>query len=218
MRSALCPSCGHRKGRRACPALGRAICTVCCGSKRRVEIQCPPDCAYLAVAELHPPAVVQRRRERQGRFLASLVDGLTQAQYQVFLFVQVTVAAHAARAVQPLLDRDVEDAARALASTFETASKGIIYEHPAASRPAQRLMADVGAAMESLGREGPPPRDGDVAAALRRTERAAQEAAREFGGERALLELLAEVFPTAADHAVPRARADAAPGSGLILP
>lgn len=219
MSSITCPSCGQRKGRRACPALGRPICTVCCGSKRLVEIRCPSDCAYLAVAEQHPPAVVQRRRERQGRWLASVVDGLTQAQYQLFLFVQVSVAAHATRAAWPLLDRDVEEAARALASTFETASKGIIYEHQAASLPAQRLTADVRAAIETLGREGRPPRDDDLASALRRTERAAQEAGREFGGERAYLDLLAELFPKRAERAVAEGGIDEGPrASGLIIP
>lgn len=219
MGSITCPSCGRRKGRRACPALGRPICTVCCGSKRLVEIRCPSDCAYLAVAEQHPPAVVQRRRERQGRWLASVVDGLTQAQYQLFLFVQVSIAAHATRAAWPLLDRDVEEAARALASTFETASKGIIYEHQAASLPAQRLAADVRAAIEALGREGRPARDDDVASALQRTERAAQKAGREFGGERAYLDLLAELFPKAAERAVAEGGIDAGPrASGLIIP
>ncbi len=219
MSSALCPSCGKRKGRRACPALGRSICAVCCGTKRLVEIRCPPDCAYLAAAEQHPPAAVQRRRERQGRFLASVVEGLTEAQYHVFLFVQVTVAASAAGTAQRLLDRDVEAAARALASTFETASKGIIYEHQAAALPAQRLAAEVRAAIETLGRDGHPPRDGDLAVVLRRTERAAQEAGRQFDGERAFVELLAELFPNAADRVASSGSAGAGPGSsGLIIP
>lgn len=219
MSATRCPSCGTRRARRACPALGRPICAVCCGTKRRGEIRCPPDCAYLAAAEQHPPAAVQRRRERQGRFVASVVDGLAQAQYQLFLFVQMTVAAHAALANERLLDRDVEEAARALASTFETASKGIIYEHQATSLPAQRLAADVRAAIEKIGREGPPPRDGDLAVVLRRTERATREASREFGGERAYLALLAELFPNAKDSIVSFGSAAAGPGSsGLIIP
>jgi hypothetical protein len=42
-----CPLCLKRKGRRACPAKGAAICPHCCGTKRRVEIDCPEDCVYL---------------------------------------------------------------------------------------------------------------------------------------------------------------------------
>ena len=45
---AKCLSCSERKGKRSCPALEGMICSQCCGSKREVEIQCPPDCSYLA--------------------------------------------------------------------------------------------------------------------------------------------------------------------------
>lgn len=214
MSTGTCLSCGARRGRRACPALAGSICAVCCGSKRVVEIRCPSTCAYLAAAEQHPPAVVHRRRQRQGRLLASVVDGLTQAQYQLFLFVQSRIAAHSARAELRLVDRDVEEAARALASTFETASKGIIYEHQAGSMSARRLTAEVRKAIEALGRDGHPPRDSDVASAMRRTERAAQEAGREFGGERAYVDLLADVFPNAGGQEP----AERGTGTGLIVP
>jgi hypothetical protein len=42
-----CSSCDRRKGKRACPALGGVICPRCCGSKRIVEIRCPPTCRHL---------------------------------------------------------------------------------------------------------------------------------------------------------------------------
>ncbi len=34
------------KSRNLCPAAGKVICSVCCGSKRGSEINCSPDCAY----------------------------------------------------------------------------------------------------------------------------------------------------------------------------
>jgi hypothetical protein len=218
MSALTCPSCGERKGRRSCPAIGRQICTVCCGTKRQVEIRCPSDCPYLTTARQHPPAVVQRRRERQGRFLATVVDGLTQGQYQLFLLLQIAVAGHAARTAPGPRDRDIADAAGALAATYETASKGIIYEHHAAGLPAQRLVADLRAAVEAVGREGRVPRDADLAAALRRTERAAREAEREFGGEEAYRDLLADLFPAAGDQPAPGAAADAPASPRLIIP
>jgi hypothetical protein len=219
MSAETCPSCGKRKGRRACPALAHTICAVCCGTKRLVEIRCPSDCAYLASAEQHPPAVVQRRREVQGRVLASVVDGLAQAQYQLFLLVQLTIARYLPRVTDQLLDRDVADAAAALAATFETATKGIIYDHLAVSLPAQRLSAEVRTAIDALGREGHPPRDGDVAVALRRTEKAVEEAGRAIGGERAYLELVADVFARASEQPRRAGPAERAPGaSRLIIP
>ena len=42
-----CVYCGQRKGKRPCPALGGAICTICCGEHRVVRVACPPDCSYL---------------------------------------------------------------------------------------------------------------------------------------------------------------------------
>ena len=44
---AKCLSCSERKGKRSCPALEGMICSQCSGSKREVEIKCPPDCSYL---------------------------------------------------------------------------------------------------------------------------------------------------------------------------
>ncbi len=218
MSAQVCPSCGERKGRRACPALGRNICTVCCGTKRLSEIRCPADCPYLSSARQHPPAVVQRRRERQGRYLATMVDGLTQGQYQLFLLLQIAAAGHAARVGSGLRDREIAEAAGALAATYETAAKGIIYEHQAADLLAQRLVADLRAAIEAVGREGRVPRDADLAAALRRTERAAREAERAFGGEGAYRDLLADLFPDAGAQPAPGPAAGAPDVPRLIIP
>ena len=83
MAKPACPLCDRRRGRRSCPALGESICSACCGTKRRTQIACPPDCVYLESAAAHPPAVVQRRRERDGGFLAALLHGLTGPQQRL---------------------------------------------------------------------------------------------------------------------------------------
>ena len=44
---AKCASCTTKKGKRSCPALGSLICPQCCGTKKRKEIDCPPDCFFL---------------------------------------------------------------------------------------------------------------------------------------------------------------------------
>jgi hypothetical protein len=212
-----CPSCGRRRARRACPALGRQICAVCCGTKRLVEIACPPGCGYLSSARQHPPAVEQRKQEREGRFLAGIVQGLSESQYHLFLFLQMAVARHARPAMPPLLDRDVADATRAMADTAATAVKGIIYEHQTSSLPAQRLAGDLKAAIETLTKAGQGPRDGDLTLALRASERAAAEATRALGGDRAYVELVGRLFKPGPDSEA----GDAAPlreTSGLILP
>lgn len=42
-----CLYCHHRKGKRACPALGGMICSQCCGTNRITNISCPSSCAFL---------------------------------------------------------------------------------------------------------------------------------------------------------------------------
>jgi len=44
---AKCLTCGERKANRLCPAVNGNICSLCCGTKRRKDIECPPGCDYL---------------------------------------------------------------------------------------------------------------------------------------------------------------------------
>src|SRR5687768_12383425 len=112
----LCPLCRTRKAKRACPALNQSICAVCCGTKRLTEINCPETCSYLSTSRSHPPAVVQRRQEKDLRFVLPLLAELTDQQYQLLLFFQGLVVQHAAAAVPSLVDSDVTEATVALAS------------------------------------------------------------------------------------------------------
>lgn len=46
--ASLCRKCGKRLAKRSCPALGSAICQLCCGQLRGKEVHCPPACPHLA--------------------------------------------------------------------------------------------------------------------------------------------------------------------------
>jgi hypothetical protein len=178
----ICPLCGVRKAKRACPALGRDICAVCCGTKRLTEIACTPDCRYLSSARAHPAAVVQRQQERDMAFVLPRISDLSKMQYRLFLFVQAIVLQHAKSAVPPLLDSDVAEAAATVAKTIETARSGIIYEHQATALPAQRLATEVGQAVMDVARRAGADAsrvERDAAMALRRIERLATDAATE---------------------------------------
>src|SRR3989338_95475 len=129
-----CASCAQRKGRRECPALGRTICTVCCGTKRLIEIRCPSTCTYLTAAREHPPAVVRRQQERDVARLLPAIRQLTERQYELFFLFHAAIERYTpgvfiADGSTRLVDADVADAAAALASTLETAARGVIYEH-----------------------------------------------------------------------------------------
>ena len=216
MADSRCISCGRRKGRRVCPALAGSICPACCGTKRLGEIACPPDCTYLATARHHPPAVVQRRQEREARFLVPLIHNLSERQHRLFLFVQSVIVRARPSALPPLTDRDVADAAAALAATLETERRGIIYEHHAASLPAQRLEQDLVAAVETHRKNGPASLDRDLVTVLRRTERAARAAAEHLvGGDEAYLDLVEQTLrhvaqQSGADESQPHGAGEAA--------
>jgi hypothetical protein len=194
-----CPLCGTRKARRACPALGHDICALCCGTKRLTQIACPPHCAWLASSKAHPPANVLRQRDRDLRFIAPMLQELPERAGTIFLLVQNVVIRYARTAIPPLRDGDVAEATATLASTFETAARGIIYEHQATSLPAQRLMAELRTAIEDVTRQAGAGRESavmrDASAALRRIEWGAREAPTRLGpGDRPFLDLLARSF------------------------
>jgi hypothetical protein len=83
----ICPLCGVRRARRGCPALGKQICAVCCGTKRLVEIQCPSDCPWLASAREHPPAVAVRQQQRDFGVMLEGMRDFSRRQSQLFILV-----------------------------------------------------------------------------------------------------------------------------------
>jgi hypothetical protein len=128
---------------------------------------------------------VLRQRERDWHFLAEAVGQLSQRAYTVLLLLQDVVRRHRRGAIPALHDADVRDASAALASTLETTARGIIYEHQAASLPAQRLLAELRAGVEDIARRAGADKErlvtADAAAALRRMEWAAREAGTRLG-------------------------------------
>lgn len=222
---AICPLCSTRKARRACPALGREICPVCCGTKRLVEIACPADCQYLTSARAHPPAVVQRQQERDVRFLLAHLSDVPEIQYQLVLVFQALVLQHARQAMPPLVDADVAEAAATVAATIETARKGIIYEHRAASLTAQRLATAISERIADFvkraGAEGGRI-ERDAAAALRALERLARAAATELPDpsdpHTSWLALAARVTSASASTPEPGSTSSETPAPRIVLP
>ncbi|HIM52311.1 MAG TPA: hypothetical protein EYM36_10405 [Acidobacteria bacterium] len=224
MSAETCPLCRRRRARRACPALGYQICAVCCGTKRLREIRCPSDCTYLVSARTHPPAVVRRQQERDARFLLPIIDGLGRRQYQLFFVVQATIHRLAETDEMPVNDDVVRDTAQALAATYETASKGIIYEHRPSSLPAERLARELKPLLEGKDGRGPVASERDLLEVLRRVERAATDARKTLdGGTHAYLDLVGRVMRSSSDgdtedsdETAPAKTADPAPS--VIIP
>jgi hypothetical protein len=219
---AICPLCGVRKAKRNCPALGKRICAVCCATKRLSEIACPESCAYLASARIHPAAAIQRRQERDLRFLLPLVSDLTEPQSRLMLFFQAVILRHAAEAIPAVLDIDVAEAAAAVAATLETARKGVIYQHEPVSIPAQRLASALREGLVALKPESAAVArlEADGATALRQIERAARTAQDVLSGDEAPI-FLGVIKRVLADRSAHRDEVEkpATPDGGpLIVP
>lgn len=219
-----CPLCSRRRARRFCPALGQPICSVCCGTKRRTRIACPPDCVYLESASAHPPAVVQRRRERDGGFLAALLHDLTEPQQRLAVMLLEYLGGNRPATVG-LVDAHVEQAALALAQTYETADRGIVYEHTAGTAAAQRLAGEMKQLVETARGNEVRLSDHATAGVLRRMEtgaRQARNALDDNDGDRAYLSLLRRFRTSSAagsDRAPDAGAAEPSGGSGgLVLP
>ena len=76
--------------------------------------------------------------------------------------------------LQKLVDEDIAQAAGALASTLETAAKGIVYEHQPASLVAARLMVELKGVVDEVVKNAGSTLERDAAIALRRIEHAAK--------------------------------------------
>ena len=189
-----CPLCHTRRERRTCPALRQTICAVCCGTKRLTEIQCPDDCVYLTSAREHPAAVVKRQQEHDVAILLPTIQGLTERQYQLFFLFQSLISRHTPEGFTRLLDDDVAEAAGAVASTLETAARGVIYDHAAQSPPAQRLATEMKAMLADMRQQGATVYDREAAIVLRAIEKGARETRSVEPGDAAYLTLMARLL------------------------
>ncbi len=213
-----CPVCHQRKARRACPALRQTICPVCCGTKRLTEIACPDDCGYLTSAREHPAAVVRRQQEHDVAQLLPSIGKLTERQYQLFFVFQTAIAAHQPEGLARLLDADVAEAAAAVAATLETAARGVLYEHTAATLPAQHLARELRTVLEQVRARGATIYDREAAIVLRAIEQGAREAQQEGGTGTAYLALVGRLLQVNRARQQQVRPSDAARPGSIIIP
>jgi hypothetical protein len=215
----LCPLCATRRARRGCPALGQQICAVCCGTKRLVQIECPSDCTWLASAREHPPAIIVRQQQRDIGWLAQFMRDLSERQSQVFFLIVTFLVRYEPPEFLPLVDDDVAEGLAALASTLETAARGVIYEHRPASLQAERLIAALKPVLAEAGRGAGTPFERDVAVVMRRIQEAAGEVhSLDMQNRRALLDLLKRIIAASPLESRPASAGDTQPATRLIVP
>lgn len=189
-----CPQCGDRKGKRACPALGETICSVCCATKRLVSIRCPRDCAHLASAKAHPAASVRRQQASDLRTLLDGMPRLSEGQLRLLFLVLSYLCRPAGPGRLRLTDAEAADAAAAVAATFDTASRGVIYEHQATSVAGQQAATELVALLRDAGKGGGSRFEREVAEVLGGVARAAAPPPLSPPGGRAYLDLVVRVL------------------------
>ena len=192
MKSA-CPLCGHRKGKRHCPGKGALICSTCCGTKRHVEVQCPPDCTYLTGS--HAGAWEGRESDRRQDLmrLAPHVQELTQDQAALFFYLVAGIVRVAANH-READDNVWRDAVAALRKTMETRESGLVYDHKADDWRAQALVGEMQDVIAPASNEGKPVAEPPaLLAALRAVGAALEATIAENAGPSAFLETATRV-------------------------
>jgi hypothetical protein len=125
---------------------------------------------------------VLRQQQRDLTVILPMLQGLSEPQSRLLLFFGTVIARHVPQDFQTLRDEDIAEAAASLASTFETADRGIIYEHRAGTGPAQHLAQNLRQSFTELVRDRPSNSlDRDAALVLRRIEQTARDQARTPG-------------------------------------
>jgi len=195
VRSVVCRLCNKRPAKRSCPALREQICTVCCATKRLVEITCTEDCRYLETAQRHPPAVVKRQLDADVTVLMATIGRLSEQQLQLFFLLQSMVLSYKPEGLARLVDADVALATGALASSLETASKGVIFEESTGSVVAEGVRRALKPVIDEVTKGGGSRAEREVAIVLRGMERAAKHEGNVIPpGETSYLDLVARVF------------------------
>jgi len=182
------------------------------------EIACPSDCVYLTAARDHPAAATLRQQQQDYTVFVKALADFNRRQAQLFLAINTVISRYEPPELQAVVDDDVIEAAAALAATYETASRGVIYEHRAATLSAERLGVAIRAMLAEVAGAGGSAFERDVAVVLRRIEQTARTAHASSGGPRAYFKLLDRVLSPRDDApgAVPSDPGKGAPR--LILP
>ena len=216
----VCPLCGTRRARRGCPALDKQICAVCCGTKRLVQIRCPSDCAWLVSAREHPPAAIVRQQQRDLGLVVQFMRDFSQRQSQLFFLITTFLVRYEPPELQAPIDDDVAEAMSALAATFETASRGLIYDHRPVSVVAGRLTTALKPVLAEAGQGAGSSFERDAAVVLRRLEEAVRDVrALDQANRQAFLDLLRRVMTKVPDAGAGAASAADAPDrTRLIVP
>jgi hypothetical protein len=101
-----------------------------------------------------------------------MLRDFSERQAQLLFLITTFLSRYQPADLHALIDDDVAEAIGSLASTFETASRGLIYDHRPASVLAERLATALRPVLDEAGRGAGSAFERDAAVVLRRIEEA----------------------------------------------
>jgi hypothetical protein len=123
------------------------------------------------------------------------LGNISERQLQLFFILQTVVVRHKPAGLASLVDLDVAQAAAALATTLETASRGVIYDESTSSPVAEGLRRELRPIIDEVTKAGGSRAEREVAALLRGIERGSRHESAAVGDSpTSYLELLARVL------------------------
>jgi len=136
-----------------------------------------------------------RQQQRDAGLITRFMRDLSQRQSELLFLISAFLARYQPPDLHAPIDDDVADATGSLAATFETASRGLIYDHRPASVPAGRLVTELKAVLAEAAQGAGSAFERDAAVVLRRVEDAARDVRTvDQDNRRALLDLLRRVM------------------------
>jgi len=164
-----CRLCNTRKPRRFCPGVSGDICSICCGDKREVTVDCPLDCPYLAEARMHEKLTEINPAEIPNRDIRVSEEFLREHE-PLLIFLGAKIL-EALLSTPGAADSDVRDALDTLIRTYRTLQSGLYYETKPSNLVAAEIQEKIQEGIELLRKElaekgAPALRDAEVLGTL----------------------------------------------------
>jgi len=134
MLSEICWACQKSHAKRKCPAANDYICSLCCGSKRKKEINCPDECQYLAAGKRHWIKKLQ---------ISPAQIDFWRTHFDIVHNIQLAILQVKTKRITDLKDFEVKEAFENLIKTYETEERRIIYEYKSSNYRIQTIIDNV---------------------------------------------------------------------------
>jgi hypothetical protein len=144
-----CIVCDQRKAKRPCPAKNSSICTLCCGEKRVLELDCPESCEYLKAGREHESAEFGKRLQSQDTARQEKNRRVLSEYRDVVAYLEYTLARQRLSS-RDLTDGDVSRAVEILLDAYRTEDKGVLYERKSDDLCVESVRQDLRGIIESF--------------------------------------------------------------------